>query len=153
MPFYSVKGALLQHGVIAVKNKISVNRYMITVYADCEIWAYFRAKMKLVISIARKRKLNSSPRTRTILIINKRNWQRSFFSNILCNFAVCMKKQQICILGSTGSIGTQALEVIAEHNDRFEAYCLTANNKVEMLAEQARRNMTLWWHCLRIVPT
>ena len=50
-----------------------------------------------------------------------------------------MKKQQICILGSTGSIGTQALEVIAEHSERFEAYCLTANNKVEMLAEQARR--------------
>lgn len=48
-------------------------------------------------------------------------------------------KQQICILGSTGSIGTQALEVIAEHNDRFEAYCLTANNHVEQLAQQARR--------------
>ena len=50
-----------------------------------------------------------------------------------------MKKQQICILGSTGSIGTQALEVIAEHNERFEAYCLTANNQVEKLAEQARK--------------
>ena len=50
-----------------------------------------------------------------------------------------MKKQQICILGSTGSIGTQALEVIEEHSERFEAYCLTANNKVEMLAEQARK--------------
>lgn len=50
-----------------------------------------------------------------------------------------MKKQQICILGSTGSIGTQALEVIAEHSDRFEAYCLTANNQVELLAEQARK--------------
>lgn len=50
-----------------------------------------------------------------------------------------MKKQQICILGSTGSIGTQALEVIQEHSERFEAYCLTANNKVEMLAEQARK--------------
>ena len=48
-------------------------------------------------------------------------------------------KQQICILGSTGSIGTQALEVISEHSDRFEAYCLTANNKVELLAEQARK--------------
>lgn len=48
-------------------------------------------------------------------------------------------KQQICILGSTGSIGTQALEVIAEHNDRFEAYCLTANNHVEQLAQQAKR--------------
>ena len=50
-----------------------------------------------------------------------------------------MKKQQICILGSTGSIGTQALEVIAEHNERFEAYCLTANNQVEKLAEQAKK--------------
>ena len=48
-------------------------------------------------------------------------------------------KQQICILGSTGSIGTQALEVIAEHPDLYEAYCLTANNQVEKLAEQARR--------------
>ncbi len=50
-----------------------------------------------------------------------------------------MKKQQICILGSTGSIGTQALDVIAQHPDRYEAYCLTANNSVERLAEQARR--------------
>ena len=50
-----------------------------------------------------------------------------------------MKKQQICILGSTGSIGTQALEVIEGHSERFEAYCLTANNKVELLAEQARK--------------
>ena len=50
-----------------------------------------------------------------------------------------MKKQQICILGSTGSIGTQALEVIGEHADRYEAYCLTANNRVELLAEQAHR--------------
>ena len=48
-------------------------------------------------------------------------------------------KKQICILGSTGSIGTQALEVIAEHSDLYEAYCLTANNQVEKLAEQARR--------------
>lgn len=50
-----------------------------------------------------------------------------------------MKKQKICILGSTGSIGTQALDVIAQHPDRYEAYCLTANNSVERLAEQARR--------------
>ena len=48
-------------------------------------------------------------------------------------------KQQICILGSTGSIGTQALQVIAEHSDLYEAYCLTANNHVEKLAEQARK--------------
>lgn len=48
-------------------------------------------------------------------------------------------KKQIAILGSTGSIGTQALQVIDEHPDLFEAYCLTANNRVKELAEQARR--------------
>lgn len=47
-------------------------------------------------------------------------------------------KQQICILGSTGSIGTQALEVIRQHSDRYEAYALTANNHWELLAQQAR---------------
>ena len=47
-------------------------------------------------------------------------------------------KQQICILGSTGSIGTQALDVIRQHADRYEVYCLTANNSVEKLAGQAR---------------
>lgn len=50
-----------------------------------------------------------------------------------------MKKKQIAILGSTGSIGTQALEVIAAHPDLYEVYALTANNKVELLIEQARR--------------
>ena len=49
------------------------------------------------------------------------------------------KKKQIAILGSTGSIGTQALEVIEEHSDLYEVYCLTANNKVELLAQQAHR--------------
>ena len=48
-------------------------------------------------------------------------------------------KQQIAILGSTGSIGTQALQVIEEHGDRYEVYCLTANNRVELLAQQARK--------------
>ena len=52
-----------------------------------------------------------------------------------------MKKKQIAILGSTGSIGTQALKVIEEHPDLYEAYALTANNQVELLAEQARRFM------------
>lgn len=46
-------------------------------------------------------------------------------------------KQQIAILGSTGSIGTQALDVIQQHSDRYEVYCLTANNNVELLAQQA----------------
>jgi len=50
-----------------------------------------------------------------------------------------MKKKQICILGSTGSIGTQALQVIEEHSDLYEVYALTANNRVELLAEQAHR--------------
>lgn len=47
--------------------------------------------------------------------------------------------KQICILGSTGSIGTQALDVIEQHSDRYEVFCLTANNRYEMLAEQARK--------------
>ena len=48
-------------------------------------------------------------------------------------------KKQICILGSTGSIGTQALDVIEQHADLYEAYCLTANNRYEELAAQARK--------------
>lgn len=48
------------------------------------------------------------------------------------------KKQQLCILGSTGSIGTQALDVVRQHPDRYEVYCLTANNSVEKLVRQAR---------------
>ena len=59
--------------------------------------------------------------------------------NILC--FKTMKKKQIAILGSTGSIGTQALQVIEEHPDLYEAYALTANNQVELLAEQARKFM------------
>lgn len=49
------------------------------------------------------------------------------------------EKKKIAILGSTGSIGTQALQVIEEHADLYEAYVLTANNRVELLIEQARR--------------
>ena len=48
-------------------------------------------------------------------------------------------KKQICILVSTGSIGTQALDVIAQHADKYEVYCLTANTRVELLAQQARQ--------------
>jgi len=50
-----------------------------------------------------------------------------------------LKRQQICILGSTGSIGTQALDVIERHSDLYEAYCLTANNRVHELAAQAHK--------------
>lgn len=48
-------------------------------------------------------------------------------------------KKQIAILGSTGSIGTQALEVIEENSSLFAVYALTANNQVDLLIEQARK--------------
>ena len=48
-------------------------------------------------------------------------------------------KKKIVILGSTGSIGTQALDVIEEHSDLYEAYALTANNSVDLLIKQARK--------------
>ena len=49
------------------------------------------------------------------------------------------RKRQIAILGSTGSIGTQALQVIEEHSDKYEVYALTANNNVDLLIAQARK--------------
>lgn len=52
-----------------------------------------------------------------------------------------MKKRQLAILGSTGSIGIQALEVVSEHSDLFEVYALTANNQVDLLINQARKYM------------
>ena len=48
-------------------------------------------------------------------------------------------KKQIAILGSTGSIGTQALEVIAAHQDVFEVAVLTAQNNATLLIEQAKQ--------------
>ena len=48
-------------------------------------------------------------------------------------------KKRIAILGSTGSIGTQTLEVVAQNPDHFEVEVLTANNNVELLIEQAKR--------------
>lgn len=48
-------------------------------------------------------------------------------------------KKNIAILGSTGSIGTQALEVISENDSLFDVYALTANNNVELLIAQARK--------------
>lgn len=47
------------------------------------------------------------------------------------------RKKQIAILGSTGSIGKQALDVIAQHPDKFEVYAITANHNVDLLIEQA----------------
>ncbi|MBQ7180006.1 MAG: 1-deoxy-D-xylulose-5-phosphate reductoisomerase [Bacteroidaceae bacterium] len=49
------------------------------------------------------------------------------------------QKKRICILGSTGSIGTQTLQVIEEHADLFEAYVLTANTQADLLIAQARK--------------
>ncbi len=50
------------------------------------------------------------------------------------------EKKRIAILGSTGSIGTQALEVIEEQSHLYEAYVLTANNSADLLIEQARKH-------------
>lgn len=47
-------------------------------------------------------------------------------------------KRKLAILGSTGSIGTQALDVVREHPDKFEIYAITANNSLELLIKQAR---------------
>lgn len=49
------------------------------------------------------------------------------------------KKRQIAILGSTGSIGTQTLQVVEEHPECFEVYAITANTRVEELISQARK--------------
>ena len=48
-----------------------------------------------------------------------------------------MDKKKIAVLGSTGSIGTQALDVIKTHPDMFEAYAITGNNNTELLIKQA----------------
>jgi 1-deoxy-D-xylulose-5-phosphate reductoisomerase len=48
-----------------------------------------------------------------------------------------MEKRHIAILGSTGSIGTQALDVIRQHRDLFEVELITANNSSSLLIEQA----------------
>ena len=48
-----------------------------------------------------------------------------------------MQKRRIAILGSTGSIGRQALDVIRQHKDLFEVELLTANNSSELLISQA----------------
>lgn len=50
-----------------------------------------------------------------------------------------MMKKKIAILGSTGSIGTQALQVIADNPDRFEVFAITAYNNAALLIEQARK--------------
>ena len=48
-----------------------------------------------------------------------------------------MEKRRIAILGSTGSIGRQALDVIRQHRDMFEVELLTANNSADLLISQA----------------
>lgn len=49
-----------------------------------------------------------------------------------------MSKKKIAVLGSTGSIGTQTLDVISRHPDLFEAHTLTAGRNAELLIKQAR---------------
>lgn len=50
-----------------------------------------------------------------------------------------MNKKRVAILGSTGSIGTQTLDVIAQNKEHFEVEVLTANNNVDLLIEQSKR--------------
>jgi 1-deoxy-D-xylulose-5-phosphate reductoisomerase len=68
--------------------------------------------------------------------IDTKNTSEAFSTLRPSPFALCPKK--VAVLGSTGSIGTQALDVIREHPEAFEAYVLTANNQVELLIQQAR---------------
>ena len=49
------------------------------------------------------------------------------------------KKKHVAILGSTGSIGTQTLEVVESHTDKFEIELLTAHNNADLLIEQSRK--------------
>lgn len=64
---------------------------------------------------------------------------------LLCNFVNCINfeqvetKRQIAILGSTGSIGRQTLDIMAEYPELFSPYLLTANTQAELLAEQAMK--------------
>jgi len=53
------------------------------------------------------------------------------------NFSEAYNLKHIAILGSTGSIGTQALEVIRQNSDRFKVFVLTANNNADLLVKQA----------------
>ena len=48
-------------------------------------------------------------------------------------------KQTVAILGSTGSIGTQTLDVIDRHSELFEVYAITAHSNIDLLVEQAKR--------------
>ena len=50
-----------------------------------------------------------------------------------------LEKKKIAILGSTGSIGVQALEVVSEHESLFQVEVLTANNNSALLIEQAKK--------------
>jgi len=54
------------------------------------------------------------------------------------NKTYSLEKQRIAILGSTGSIGTQALEIIRQHPDKFDVVLLSANSRVEELKQQVR---------------
>jgi 1-deoxy-D-xylulose-5-phosphate reductoisomerase len=50
-----------------------------------------------------------------------------------------VQKQRVCILGSTGSVGTSTLDVIARHPQRFEVFALTAHSRVDELLQQCMR--------------
>lgn len=73
------------------------------------------------------------------LLVNRNEFYYLCELNRRCVSKMREKKRKIAILGSTGSIGTQALDVIRQHPDRFEVFAITANNHVKLLVEQARK--------------
>lgn len=84
----------------------------------------------------KKNKPNSTP---PYVLVNGNEFYYLCELNRRCVSKMREKKRKIAILGSTGSIGTQALDVIQQHPDRFEVFALTANNHVQLLVEQARK--------------
>ncbi len=55
----------------------------------------------------------------------------------IANYTINLMKKQIAILGSTGSIGTQALDVVRRNPDKFEVYAICANRSIDLLIQQA----------------
>ncbi len=61
------------------------------------------------------------------------------FNAVLCRMRVFQQPARVSVLGSTGSIGVNTLDVMQRHTDRFQLYALSANSRVEKMAEQCRR--------------
>lgn len=89
--------------------------------------------------IGQPHRREDTPLCRVSALASGRSSQPVGIYPLLTVHAYMGTKRQLAILGSTGSIGTQALQVVAEHADLFEIYALTAHRNVDLLIEQARR--------------